>query len=371
LKHRKKAYLGFLSGGLGLLFALLNLGTTHAEGPKPPLKVGFILVGPANDLGWNTSHDQGRKYLESQMHGSVITTVAEKIPENEQVERIMERMIAQGNMIIFGTSYGYFEPAVKVAARHPDVHFLLCGRLIPKAPKNVGSCFARYYDPLYALGIVAGKLTKTNSIGFVLGHPVPNLLWCANALTLGARSVNPKAVVHVVWTNSWDDPATEAEATRGLIERGNDIIASNMDSSITVSKTCEKGNALSIGTHYDINQFVPNAWLGGQHWNWGPLYLRSVKTIQDGTWKPGNLSCTLQDGYVQMSTFGKVVPKGLQSEALAVFEQIKDGKKTVFEGPLSDRDGKLRLAKGQKGDAAWLDQMDWFVPGVEGTLPKK
>jgi len=370
LKRRSKAYFAFLIVGL-VLFLAICISVVRAEPPQHPLKVGFILVGPVNDMGWNNSHDQGRKYLESVMHGDVVTTVAEKIPENQEVERVMERMILQGNKIIFGTSYGYFEPAIKVAARHPDVHFLLCGRLIPLAPKNVGSCFARYYEPLYVIGIVAGKLTKTNKIGFVLGHPVPNLLWCVNALTLGARSVNPKVTVHVVFTNSWDDPATEAEATRGLIERGNDVIASNMDSSITVAKTCEKDKALSIGTHYDISQFAPKGWIGGQIWNWGPLYERSVKAIQDGTWKPGNLTCTLKDGYVKMSSFGKVVPKELQVQALDVFNQIKEGKKTVFEGPLRDRDGKLRLEKGQTGDAHWLDQMDWFVPGVEGTLPKK
>jgi basic membrane protein A len=370
LRRRSKAYFGFLGVGLLLLF-VLTIELARAGTPQKPLKVGFVLVGPANDLGWNTSHDQGRKYLESAMHGSVSTTLAEKIPENEEVERIMERMIAQGHKIIFGTSYGYYEPALKVANRHPDVHMLLCGRLIPSGPQNLGSCFVPYYDPLYALGVVAGKMTKTNNIGFVLGHPVPNLIWLTNALTLGAHSVNPKVKVHVVFTNSWYDPAMEAEATRGLIERGNDVIASNLDTSITVAKTCEKGKVLAIGTHYDIREFVPNGWLGGQCWDWGPLYLKSVKAIQDGTWRPGYVRCSLKDGYVKLSSFGKTVPPDVQKEALTVFEQLKDGKKTVFEGPLTDRDGHLRLDKGQKGDPAWLDKMDWFVPGVEGTLPKK
>src|SRR5271163_1296451 len=94
--------------------------TTKSEINQKPLKIGFILVEASSDHGWNYAHDQGRLYLEKHMPGQVQTTVVENVPESAEAERVMERMIALGNKVIFATSYGYLEPALKVAARHPD-----------------------------------------------------------------------------------------------------------------------------------------------------------------------------------------------------------------------------------------------------------
>jgi basic membrane lipoprotein Med (substrate-binding protein (PBP1-ABC) superfamily) len=338
---------------------------------KTASKVGFIYTGSATDCGWNNAHDNGRQFLESTMKGQVITTRAENIPENSSSERVMEKMIAQGNKVIFVTSYGFLEPALKVAKRHPDVRFMHCGRMIPPGVPNVGSYFStEYYEYLYASGVVAGKMTRTNKLAFVGGHPIPALIWCVNAFALGARSVNPKATVQVVWTNSWEDPAVEAEATRGLIERGCDVLASSLNSSLTVCRTAENAKAYSVGVSYDLHNQVPKGWLTGQGWNWGPLYVKVVKSIQDNSWKPVNLRYGSKDGYAILSPFGKSVPPSVQAQALKVVKAIHDGKLEVFPSGLKDRDGKLRLAANQKANSAWLDSMDFFVSGVEGTLPK-
>ncbi len=188
-----------------------------------PLKIGFIYVSPVSDLGWSGAHEQGRKYLDKAMQGHVQTTIAESVPESAEVERVAEKMIAQGNKLIFSTSYGYLEPILRVAARHPDVIFMQCQRR--STTKNVGTYFARQADPLYIAGFIAGKVTKTNKLSYIGGYPVPAVVVCVNAFALGARAANPKARVRVVWTNSWADPATEAEATRGLIESGVDVVA--------------------------------------------------------------------------------------------------------------------------------------------------
>jgi len=298
----------------------------------------------------------------------VKTTVVEKVPESAEAERVMEKLISQGNRLIFSTSYGYLEPAQRVAKRHPEVTIIQTWR--PSQLKNVGFFAVNQYEALYVAGIVAGRMTKKNSIGFVCAHPVPILVQNINAFTLGARSVNPKAKVKVVWTNSWSDPPAEAEATRSLIDSGVDVIGSVLDSPLTVARAADQAHIMIIGSQSDFHKLVPNYWLVGSHWNWENVYLQIAKSVQDGTWKKDERWLGLKEDAIGLSPFGRLVPAPVQKEALAQLALIKQGKQEIFKGPLKDRDGKLRLAAGQAPDLKWLAGMDWFVQGVEGTLPK-
>lgn len=357
---------------LSLFVALLSasLSASHGlcAGTDKPLKVAFVMVGPVNDFGYNYSHNLGRLYLQSHLP-NVQTTFAEKIPENAEVERVMEKMIAAGNRLLFSTSFGYLEPAERVAKRHPEVVIMQTWR--PGQPKNMGCYVACQYEPLYAVGVAAGKMTRKNNIGIVVAHPVPVLVQYVNAFTLGARSVNPKVKVHVVWTNSWSDPPTEAEATKGLIDSGVDIVGSFGDSSVTVAKTAEKNHVMVFATQADLKEFAPNYWLTGSRWNWDKAYYDITKEVQEQTWKPNTLWLGMKDGAVELSSIGKLVPKDVEKQTLATAEQIRRGQKVVFKGPLKDREGRQRLSPGQVCDQKMLSQMDWFVEGVEGALPKK
>jgi basic membrane protein A and related proteins len=348
------------------LFLIIQPAHTEAQNNKP-MKVGFIMVGPVSDYGYNYAHNLGRLYLQSHLT-NIETNMAEKVPESADVERVMEKMIAQGNHLIFSTSYGYLEPAERVAKRHPEVTIMQTWR--PSSQKNMGTYAAYLYEPLYAVGIVAGKMTKKNNIGFVCAHPIPTILQDINAFTLGARSVNPKVQVHIIWTNAWSDPPTEAESTKSLIESGADIIGCILDSPLTVTKIAEENHVMLVGTEADLQKLAPNSWLAGSRWNWGPAYCDIVNSIRGGTWKPECHWLGIKDGAVQMCSFNNKVPKALQQQALTVAEQIKQGKKIIFKGPLKDQNGKERLKAGQLATPEWLSQMNWFVEGVDATLPK-
>jgi basic membrane protein A and related proteins len=338
---------------------------------KAPLKVGFITVGPVTDWGYNYAHDQGRKYMETATPKQVETSIVEKIPESAEVERVMEKMIANGTRLIFPTSYGYLEPTLRVASRHPDVIFESAGRTVSPGVKNVGTYFAKQYEPMYVAGVVAGRMTKKNELGFVAAHPVPQVLQNINAFTLGVRSVNPKAKVHVIWTNSWSDAPTEAEASKGLIESGVDVLTMHLDSPITVVQTAEKYGIMSVGYHADLKKFAPKGWLTGEMWNWGPLYVKIAESVRNGTWKSANDRYGMKEGYAKLSSFGPSVPAKVQAEALATKRKIENGDYLVFQGPLKDRDGKELLAAGKRPDSNLIENMNWLVVGVEGPLPKK
>ncbi len=336
---------------------------------QTPLKVGFILVGAASDLGWNYEHDQGRQYLEKALSGQVETSVAENVPESAEAERVMEKMIGQGNRLIFSTSYGYLEPTLRVAARHPDVIFMQCQR--SASMKNVGTYFTNASDLEYVAGYVAGRLTKKNKLGYVGGHPVPVVIACIDAFALGAHAANAKTRVKVVWNNSWSDPANESEAAKGLIDSGADMITSQLSTSATVAKVSEKEGALSSAFGSDLHSVAPKGWLVSPVFNWGPLYVKITESVIKQDWKPSNDVYSLKDGYVHLSTFGPAVSPKLKEEAKSVADKIASGQILVFAGPLKDRDGVVRVPAGKSLDSKTLETINWLVPNVDGSLPKR
>lgn len=357
-----------IAAALSILSAnALSASAQSTSSTAQPLKIGFVMVGPVTDCGYNQQHDAGRKYLESQI-ANVKTTVVEKIPESAEAERVMEKLIAQGNKLIFSTSYGYLEPAQRVARRHPDVKIMQTWR--DAGMKNMG-CYAAYqYQPLYVVGLVAGKMTRKNNIGFVCAHPIPLLLQNINAFTLGARSVNSKVKVHVVWTNAWSDPAVEVEALKGLIESGCDIVGSVGDSSLAMTKAAERAHTMVFASQSNLQKYAPTCWLTGSQWNWGPIYKQLTKSVLEGTWSPQSYWLGMKDGAVDISPFGKVVPEDVRELARKEVARIRQGKLVIFKGPVKDSHGKEQLSAGQLPDQNWLSRMDFFVDGVSGNLPK-
>lgn len=354
-----------LALNLVVCFLFLTCAAALAEGG---LKVGFLCVGPISDWGWNYAHNRGRLNLEANMP-NLKTTLAEKIPESAEAERVLEKMIAQGNKLIFTTSYGFLEPALRVAGRHPDVVFMQVNRT--NTAKNLGTYFSQLYQPFYLSGIVAGSMTKSNKLGFVAAHPVPPILQVINAFTLGARSVNPKVTTRVIWVNSWSDPPTEAEAINGLVESGVDVVGNIQDNQNTVLHTAESLGIKSVGCYSDAHQLAPKGWLTGACLDWGPLYVRIAKSVLDHSWKSSSITSGMEGGYIKLASFGSIVPADVQKRTLSKEQQIKSGKLYVFQGPLKDREGNERLKPGEKADQKWQANMDFFVAGVEGSLPKK
>lgn len=332
------------------------------------MKVGFLFVGPVSDYGWNYAQNEGRLFIEKNLSGKVETAFAENVPESAEAERVMERMIAQGCKLIFATSYGYLEPVLRVAARHRDVKFMQLSRFDQR--DNLGTYFYLHYQGSYLTGIVAGRMTKVNKIGFVAAHPVPPLLQSINAFTLGVKSVNPKAKVQVVWTNKWVDPAVEAEAAKGLMDTGIDVLAFDQSAPTTIVKTAESHKTYVVGCYTDDRAFAPKCWLTGVSFNWGPFYAKTASSVLDGSWKNGIRICDMSGQDVKLSSFGPAVPEAVRKEVLAAKQKIESGSVIVFSGPLKDREGKERLASGIKPDIKWVAGMNFFVAGVEGSLPK-
>ncbi len=348
---------------------LLSAQVIAATNNARPLKVGFILSGPVNDAGWNEAQNKGRLYLESKLGHKAEATCIENVPENGQAERTVEKLIANGYKLIFTTSWGYLDPILRVAARHPDVTFMQVGQGTRLA-KNVGSYIDKPYQPMYVVGMVAARMTKTNKLGIVVPHPIPPIIQIINAFELGAKSVNPKATLQMVWTNTWVDPIIESEATRGLIELGADVLFCCQGNPLTIVKLAENKHVLSAATFSDAKHLAPNYWLTGGVLDWGKFYVEVSESVMNNTWKSKQTNCDMASGVTGLGSFGPQVPLAVRKEAFALRDKIISNKLVIFQGPIVDREGKTQLPKGQLPSDRWLANMNFLVPGVEGSLPK-
>jgi basic membrane lipoprotein Med (substrate-binding protein (PBP1-ABC) superfamily) len=339
--------------------------TSSSSGGKT--KIGFLYVGPTDDYGYNYAAEQGRLYLQNRLADKVETLTAENVPEDANAERVMEQMINNGATIIFPTSYGHFNPAVNESKKHPNVDFWHQGGLAPAA--NVGSFFGEIWQMVYASGVAAGKMTKTNKLGYIVAFPIPQVLENVNAFELGAKSVNPNATTTVVFTASWCDPAKNSAAANSLIDQGVDVLTQHQDCPKPVIETAEKRGVMSIGYHADASPVAQKGWITAAIWNWGPIYTKLAQQALDGKFKPELLRFGVKDGVVDLAKFGSIVPKDVQDQVTAVKQDIIAGKIMPFQGPIKDQDGKVRI-EGAQPDTITLEKMDYLVQGVVGTIPK-
>lgn len=344
-----------------LATAVLGIGLCFSQAMAKEMNVGFVYVSPIGDAGWSYAHDMGRLALD-EMDG-VKTSFVEAVAEGPDSERVILNMARKGFDVIFATSFGYMDPMLKVAKQFPDTTFMHCSGF--KMADNMGNYFGRMYQARYLSGIVAGAMTKSNTIGYAAAFPIPEVIRGINAFALGAQSVNPDATVRVVWTKTWYDPATEKEAAKSLLDVGADVIAQHQDSPGPQEAAQEKG-VYSIGYNSDMSQFAPKSHLTAPIWNWGPFYQDIVKNVQAGTWKAESVWPGLADGIVDLAPMSDMVPQEVQDKVMAKKEAIKGGEK-VFVGPIKDQKGVEKVAAGTAMADKDLLGMTWFVQGVVGT----
>jgi len=330
------------------------------------LKVAFIYVGPVGDAGWTYAHDLGRQYVQKVFGSDIITSYIESVPEGAESENVLRSYAQRGYDLIFATSFGYMDPVINVAKKYPKTIFMHCSGY--KASENVGTYFGRMYEPRFLSGLIAGIMTKSNIIGYVAAHPIPEVIRGINAFALGVKYVNPEAKVHVIWSNTWYDPAMEKEAAISLLDMGADVIAQHQDSPAP-QQAAQQYGAYSIGYNSDMSGFAPKAYLGAPVWSWGPYYEKIIKEVMAGTWKSEQYWGGMADGVVDIH-ISDLVPDSVKKLVSVFKEAIIEGKFHPFSGPLYDQSGELRVPAGDVPSDGELLGMDWFVDNVVGTIPK-
>ena len=336
--------------------------------PKPePLKIAFAYVGPVGDGGWTFAHDNARKAIEKEFGDKVKTSFVENVPESADAERVLRDMASQGNKLIFGTTFGYMEPMLKVAPDFKDVKFEHATGF--KQADNMRTYDSRTYEGAYMAGIIAGKMTKSNTLGIVASIPIPEVIRNINAFTLGAQSTNPKIKTKVVWVNGWFDPPKETEAATALINGGADVLFQNTDSP-AVLKTAEAKGKRAFGWDSDMTAYGPKAHLASAIINWGPYYIKATKEALDGTWKGGGgIWWGVKEGAIDIVSIAADVPAETSAKVAEVKKGLADGTYNIWKGPIMDNTGKPMVAKDAVGDDKYLSGMNTYVKGVEGKVP--
>ena len=339
-----------------------------ASAPKAePLKIAFAYVGPVGDGGWTFAHDNGRKALEKEFGDKIKTSFVESVPESADAERVIRDMVGQGNKLIFGTTFGYMETMLKVAADSKDVKLEHATGY--KQAENLRTYDSRTYEGAYMAGVIAGKMTKTNTLGVVASVPIPEVVRNINSFTLGAQSSNPKIKTKVVWVNEWFNPPKETEAATSLINGGADVLFQNTDSP-AVLKTAEAKGKRAFGWDSDMTAYGPKAHLASAVINWGPYYIKATKEALDGSWKGGTGAWWgVKEGAIDIVSIAEDVPAETKAKVAEVKKGLADGSFVIWKGPITDNAGKVQVAKDAVADDKFLGGLNFFVKGVEGKVP--
>ena len=338
-----------------------------APAPKPePLKIAFAYVGPVGDGGWSFAHDNGRKAIEKEFGDKVVTSFVESVPESADAERVLRDLAGQGNKLIFGTTFGYMESIQKIAPDFKDVKFEHATGY--KTADNVRTYDSRTYEGAYMAGVIAGAMTKTNTLGVVGSVPIPEVIRNINSFTLGAQSVNPKISTKVVWVNEWFSPPKETEAATSLINGGADVLFQNTDSPAVLKTAQEKGKR-AFGWDSDMTAYGPKAHLASAVINWGPYYIKATKDALEGKWATGQSWWGVKEGAIDIVSIAEDVPADTKTKVEAIKKGLADGSFQIWKGPIVGQDGKEVVAKDAVADDKFLSGVNFYVKGVEGKIP--
>jgi len=347
-----------LLAGLAALLGIMSATSMAAE------NVGFVYVSPIGDAGWTYQHDLGRLQLEKET--GVTTSYVENVAEGPDAERVIREMAKRGDKVIFATSFGFMNYALKVSKKFPNTAFVHATGY--KLGKNMGLVNARFYEGRYLTGVIAGEMTKSNVLGYVAAFPIPEVLQGINAFIQGARSVNPKAELRVIWVNSWFDPGKERQAANTLMSQGADVITHHTDS-VAVVQAAEEQGKYAFGYHSDMSKYGPKAHLTATTHLWGDYYVKTVKEVQAGTWKPTSVWGGYKDGMVKLAPLNPAIPAELQSRIMDMEKQMTAGTLHPFTGPVVDQSGKTVVASGDTMSDDQLNGMNYYVEGVVSKIP--
>ena len=367
---------------LSLAFSACGGGTDDATTDDDTqgtdvLKAGWIYIGTVNDGGFTQVQHAGTLAVQDYFGDKIDCTWIEEIDDaNTQASKEAAlNLIDQGCKVIIGTSFG-FGAALKELADsgdYDDIVFLHFSDPAAMNETNLMNYFGAMEEPRYLSGVIAGKMTTSNKLGYVAAFPYTEVKIGINAFALGAQSVNPDVEVNVVWINSWYDPAKEKAAAEQLLSQGCDVITQHADTTAPQLAAAQAGK-YAIGYNLDNSgvEGLESAFLTAPIWNHEKFLIPQIEMVMEGTWKPvlNEPFCyygTMQDQYVDLAP----LTANVSDEAKAAMEEVKAkivaGEFPIFQGPILDDSGATVVEEGTSLDVAEIWKMEYLVKGVNAS----
>lgn len=346
--------------------ALTLAATAFNATAADKIKVGFIYLGPVGDLGWTYMHELGRQMMVKELGDKVETTYLENVNEGPDSERSIVQLARTGHDLIFTTSFGYMDPTLKVAKQFPKVKFEHATGF--KRAPNLGTYSGRFYEGRYIQGVIAGKMSKTGTLGYIASFPIPEVISGINATILGAQTVNPNIKVKIIWVNTWFDPGKEADAAKALADQGVDVLMQHTDSPAAMQVAAQRG-IYAFGQDSDMIKFGPKTQLTSIINNWGPYYVKQAKAALAGTWKSEDTWDGLKEKMVLMAPYTNM-PDDVKKLAEDTEKAIVAGTLHPFKCPVVGQDGKaVECKNGKNLDPGQILGMNFYVKGIDDKIP--
>ena len=361
----RRTLLTSAAAGFGLALA----GAAAAGEPMDKVKACFVYVGPIGDGGWTYQHHDGALQVQAAYGDKVELQWQESVPEGADAERVLTQMALGGCNIIFTTSFGYMDATNAVAAKFPNVMFEHATGFKRDHP-NVSTYNARFYEGRAVQGTIAGRMTKSNKIGYIASFPSPEVIMGINSYYLHAKKVNPDVEVSVVWAYTWFDPAKEADAAKALIDQGVDVIAAHTDSTAPLAEAAKTPGVIGFGQASDMAEYKDGPRVSSIIDNWGPYYVKRVGALLDGSYEQIDAWEGIAGGEVLIGEITDAVPADVKAEAEALRDAIAAGTYHPFTGPINKQDGSAWLADGQTAPDGDLLGMGFYVEGINGDIPQ-
>lgn len=340
--------------------------------PRKKLKIAFAYARTIESSGWTYSHELGRRHLDGLLGDQITTTYVENVPEDSNAYNEFKRLAQEGNDIIFTTSPIYLNATLKCAIEFPQIKFFNCSGAHPYT--HVSNYYGRTYEPRFLTGIIAGSMTKNNILGYVATSPSPEVISSINAFALGAKMVNPYAIIKVAWTNEWNSRLKFTDAGSKLIKLGADIICNR---TIEVPHPVSKDfGVYSMLCSIDKEKGTPDKYLATPIWDWGKFYERIIKDILNNTFKNIldifnnntkliNFWWGIDTGVVDIFYSKELVPIETQKLINLMKKMIITGAYHPFTGPIYDKEYNLKIKSEQTATFEEILSMNWYVENVE------
>jgi simple sugar transport system substrate-binding protein len=306
--------------------------------------------------------------VEAAFGDKVETVFVESVAEGPDSERVMTQMALNGADLIFTTSFGYMDPTINIAAKFPDVKFEHATGY--KQADNVSVYSARFYEGRAIQGHIAGKMTKSNIVGYIASFPIPEVIRGINSAYIHAKKVNPDVEFKIIWAYTWFDPAKEADAAKVLIEQGADVVLQHTDSTAPQAAAQDAGNVITFGQASDMSQYGPLPRVSSIIDDWAPYYIARTQAVMDGTWTSTSTWDGIGAGMVGIGEISDAVPADVKAEALAMKAALADGSYHAFTGPLNKADGSVWLKSGETANDGDFLGMGFYVEGITAEIPK-
>ncbi len=356
----KKSFLGGITASLAAMKSA-NIAFINAKSPKTS--------------NWTYGHEIGRNHIENLLDNEIHTKAFNNVPEDESAYEQIVQVVKEGYDIVFTTSPTFINATLKAAVEFKNVKFFNCSENM--SYKRVRTYFGRIYEPNFLVGMIAGAMTKSNRIGYVVTYPIPEIISSVNAFTIGARFVNPHASIIIKWVSDYKVDTCEEcyNIDKQLMDMGADII-SHQESSEVSSKSQNSGIYLSDKYSEDKS----TNYLATSIWNWGKFYEKMVRNIMSGAY--GKLSNVIENSDKAISYWwgmdtevvdiiysNSSIPRETVQSVSFMKDMIIQGTYHPFTGPLYDNKGNIKLEENLKLDPTEILTMDWFVEGVIGSIP--